>query len=35
MAALREKLSDAEIEKRAAEGAEWSEDRALEQAMKV
>jgi predicted ATPase/class 3 adenylate cyclase len=35
MAALREKLGDAEIEKLASEGAKWSEDRALEQAMKV
>jgi len=35
MTALREQLSDAEIEKLAAEGAPWSEDRALEEALKV
>ena len=35
MAALREQLSDAEIEKLAAEGAAWSEDRVAEQALKV
>jgi predicted ATPase/class 3 adenylate cyclase len=35
MAALREQLSDAEIEKLAAEGAAWSEDRATEEAPKV
>ncbi|MBV8164767.1 MAG: tetratricopeptide repeat protein [Candidatus Eremiobacteraeota bacterium] len=35
MAALREKLSDAEIEKNAAEGAAWSEDQAVEEALKV
>jgi hypothetical protein len=35
MAALHEQLSDAEIEKLAAEGAAWSEDRAAEEALKV
>jgi len=35
MAALRKKLSDAEIEKLAAEGAAWSEDQAVEEALKV
>jgi hypothetical protein len=35
MATLREKLSDAEIEKLAAEGASWSEDQAVEEALKV
>jgi predicted ATPase/class 3 adenylate cyclase len=35
MATLREKLSDAEIEKLAAEGATWSEDQAVEEALKV
>ncbi len=35
MAALREHLSDAEIEKLAAEGAAWSEDRAVEEALAV
>jgi predicted ATPase/DNA-binding CsgD family transcriptional regulator len=35
MAALREHLSDAEIEKLAAEGAAWSEDQAVEEALKV
>ncbi len=35
MAALREQLSEAEIEKLAAEGATWSEDRAVEEAQKV
>lgn len=35
MAALREHLSDAEIEKLAAEGAAWSEDEAVEVALKV
>lgn len=35
MAELREKLSDAEIEKLAAEGAGWSEDQAAEEALKV
>jgi lipocalin len=29
------KLSDAEIEKLAAEGTAWSEDRAVEEALKV
>ncbi|MGB8907138.1 MAG: hypothetical protein WCC84_00130, partial [Candidatus Cybelea sp.] len=35
MAALREQLNDAEIEKLAAEGAAWSEDQAAEEALKV
>jgi tetratricopeptide (TPR) repeat protein len=35
MAALREQLSDAEIEKLAVEGAAWSEDQAAEAALKV
>jgi predicted ATPase/class 3 adenylate cyclase len=35
MAALRETLSEAEIEKLAAEGAAWSEDQAVEQALAV
>ena len=35
MAALREHLSDAEMEKLAAEGAAWSEDQAVEEALKV
>jgi hypothetical protein len=35
MAALRELLSDAEIEQLAAMGATWSEDRAVEEAVKV
>jgi len=35
MAALREKLSDAEIKGLGAEGAAWSEDQAVEQALKV
>ena len=35
MAALREQLSEAEIEKLAAEGAAWSEDRAVDEALKV
>jgi predicted ATPase/class 3 adenylate cyclase len=35
MAALREHLSDTEIEKLAAEGAAWSEDQAIEEALKV
>jgi hypothetical protein len=35
MAALREALSEDEIEKLAAEGAAWSEDRAVEEALKV
>ena len=35
MAALRERVSDAEIEKLAAEGAVWSEDQAVEEALKV
>ncbi|HXW51756.1 MAG TPA: adenylate/guanylate cyclase domain-containing protein [Candidatus Acidoferrales bacterium] len=34
-AALSERLSDAEIEKLAAEGAAWSEDQAVEEALKV
>jgi predicted ATPase/class 3 adenylate cyclase len=35
MAALRENLSEADIEKLAAEGAAWSEDQAVEEALKV
>jgi predicted ATPase/DNA-binding CsgD family transcriptional regulator len=35
MAALRERLSGAEIEKLATEGAAWSEDQAVEEALKV
>jgi tetratricopeptide (TPR) repeat protein len=35
MAALHEQLSDAEIEQLAAEGATWSEDQAVEEALKV
>jgi hypothetical protein len=35
MAVLRDRLSDAEIEKLATEGATWSEDRVAEQALKV
>jgi hypothetical protein len=35
MAALHEQLSDAQIEKLAAEGAAWSEDQAVEEALKV
>ena len=35
MTALREQLSEAEIEKLAAEGAAWSEDQAVEEALKV
>jgi predicted ATPase/class 3 adenylate cyclase len=35
MAALREKLSEDEITKLAAEGATWSEDQAVEEALKV
>ncbi len=35
MAALREQLCEADIEKLASEGAAWSEDRALEEALKV
>jgi tetratricopeptide (TPR) repeat protein len=35
MASLRERLSDAEIEKLAAEGAAWSEDQGVEEALKV
>ncbi len=35
MAALCERLSEAEIEKLAAEGAAWSEDQAVEEALKV
>jgi hypothetical protein len=35
MATLREQLSDADIEKLAADGAAWSEDRAVEEALKV
>src|SRR5579872_4057256 len=35
LSALREQLSDVEIEKLAAEGAAWSEDQAVEEALKV
>ncbi len=35
MASLREQLSDAEIQKLAPEGAAWSEDQAVEEALKV
>ncbi|HXW51081.1 MAG TPA: hypothetical protein VEJ41_03745, partial [Candidatus Acidoferrales bacterium] len=35
MTALHEKLSEAEIERLAAEGAAWSEDQAVEEALKV
>ena len=35
MAALREHLSEAEIEKLAAEGAAWSEDQAVEEALRI
>jgi hypothetical protein len=35
MVALRERISEAEIEKLAVEGAAWSEDHAVEQAMKA
>ena len=35
MAALREQLDEAEIEKLAAEGAAWSEDQAADEALKV
>ncbi len=35
IAALREQLSEADIEKLAAEGAAWSEDQAVEEALKV
>jgi hypothetical protein len=35
MAVLHEHLTDPEIEKLAAEGAAWSEDRAAEEALKV
>jgi predicted ATPase/class 3 adenylate cyclase len=35
MAALHEQLSDTQIEKLAAEGAAWSEDQAVEEALKV
>jgi hypothetical protein len=35
MAALREQLSDAEIEKLAADGAQLSEDQAVAEAMAV
>jgi hypothetical protein len=35
MGALHEQLSEAEIEKFAAEGAAWSEDRAVEEAVKL
>jgi hypothetical protein len=35
IAGLREQLSDADIRGLAAEGAAWSEDKAVEQALKV
>ena len=35
MSALRELLSEAEIEKLGVEGAAWSEDQAVEQALKT
>jgi hypothetical protein len=35
MTALRERLSEADIEKFAAEGAAWCEDRAVEEALKA
>jgi len=35
MVAVREHLSDAEIEKLGAEGAVWSEDQAVEEALKL
>lgn len=35
MAALHEQRSDAQIEKLAAEGAAWSEDQAVEEALQV
>lgn len=35
MFALHERLSDAQIEKLTAEGAAWSEDQAVEEALKV
>jgi hypothetical protein len=35
LAALHEQLSDAQIEKLAVEGAAWSEDQAVEEALKV
>ncbi len=35
LTALREQMSEAEIEKLAAEGATWSEDQAVEEALKV
>jgi tetratricopeptide (TPR) repeat protein len=35
MSTLREQLSEAEIEKLASEGAAWSEDQAVEEALKV
>jgi len=35
MVTLRERLGDAEIERLAAEGAAWSEDRAIEEALSV
>jgi len=34
-ATLREHLSETEIERLAAEGAAWSEDQAVEEALKV
>jgi hypothetical protein len=35
IATLREHLSEAEMEKLAAEGAAWSEDQAVEEVLKV
>jgi cytochrome c553 len=35
MAALRDQLSDADVEKLAAEGAAWPEDQAVEEALKA
>jgi hypothetical protein len=35
MAALPERLADAEINKLAAEGATWPEDRAIDEALRV
>jgi hypothetical protein len=35
MATLREHLSEAETEKLAADGAAWSEDQAVEEALKA
>jgi hypothetical protein len=35
MSALSEHLSDAEIEQLAVEGAAWSEDQAIDEALKI